>query len=421
MNKRDIVLYINGAPADAFKSVELLSKKLGRPLRIAVVRNIKPGARKKDAPANFNIVIDCDFSNPVKLRQALKKFDQELLVISCRKDQYIPDFAKVVPQVPYVRTPSAESLMLAVDKISMREYFSAYDKNISPKHLVVTKLEKNTIHNIAEKVGFPLVIKPANLALSLLVTICFHEEELEESLNKIFKKIAKIYKENGRIAEPQLLVEQFMEGEMYSIDAYVDGRGHISLLPMVHVKTGRSIGFDDFFGYLQMTPTTLSKEDVAAAEEVAKKSIYALGLRSSTAHIELMHTGGKFKIIELGPRIGGFRHKMYELSYGINHSLNDLLIRIPKKISVPKKVLGHTAVLKIFAKKEGRLKKLTGTNKIKKLESFVSLVQGKRVGDMCPYAKNGGKSIINVTLHNKSRSALLADIRRVEKTIQIVT
>lgn len=420
MQKRDLILFVNSAPSEAIKAAHLLSDKLGREIRVGLVRDIK-SVEKKDKPNGFDVVIDIDLSKPLKAKKILMEYKEEILVVTCRKDQNIPTFAKIVPHVPYVRTPTSESLKVAVNKIAMREHFAAYDKKISPSHVVITKNNKQIIRRIVEEVGFPLVIKPANLAASLLVTICFHEEELEESLTKIFKKINKIYKENGRKSEPEILVEQFMEGEMYSIDAYVDGRGQITFLPMCHIKTGRAIGFDDFFGYLQTTPTMLSKEEIANAEKVATKAIYAIGLRSSTAHIELMHTHGKFKIIELGPRVGGFRHKMYEMSYGINHSLNDILVRIPKKIIMPKKVLGYTAAMKIFAKKEGRIKKLAGVNKIKNLESFVSLNQGKKVGEMCNYAKNGGKSVLNVFLHNSERSRLLADIRRVEKTIEIVT
>jgi len=40
---------------------------------------------------------------------------------------------------------------------------------------------------------------------------------------------------------------------------------------------------------------------------------------------------------------------------------------------------------------------------------------------MCRFAKHGGKSVFNVILFNKDRSKLLADKRRIEKMIEIVT
>ncbi|MCD8507936.1 MAG: hypothetical protein LRY42_00840 [Candidatus Pacebacteria bacterium] len=47
---------------------------------------------------------------------------------------------------------------------------------------------KKTLDEIEQKVGFPLVIKPSGLAQSLLVTICYHQEELETNLKKVFRK-----------------------------------------------------------------------------------------------------------------------------------------------------------------------------------------------------------------------------------------
>ena len=418
MNNKNIILFVDSAPGDAVKSLRAYSQKHGKNYRIGIIREKKP---KPGDTKSVDVVISCDFKRDDKIIQALKPYEGQILALVCRGEKHIADYARLVPFLPYVRTPNKESLIWATDKVQMREKLMAYDKTITPRFTVVKDAGKNSVKKIKEEVGFPLVVKPAGLASSLLVSICFHEEELAETLSKIFRKIKSIYKENKRKEEPRVLVEQFMDGEMYSIDAYVDSRGHITQCPIVHVKTGRTIGFDDFFNYSRITPTTLTKEEVAAAEAVAVKSIYALGLRSATAHIELMHCGGKFRIIELGPRIGGFRPKMYELSYGINHALNDVLVRIPKKLNVPKKIQGYTAVLKFYPRKEGRIKKISGVKRVKELKSLVSLAQNKKVGDLSKFAKNGGKSVFDLTLFNKTRPELLADIRRAEKHLLIET
>ena len=219
----------------------------------------------------------------------------------------------------------------------------------------------------------------------------------------------------------ETVVQQFLDGQLYSIDAYVTSRGKVTFCPPVAVKTGQNIGFDDFFGYQQVTPTLLNKESIEEAECIAKKGIHALGLRSTTAHVELLKTEKGWKVVEIGPRIGGFRDQMYKKSFGINHTMNDILVRIPEKVSVPKKVLGHSAALKFFAKKEGILTKLTGIKKVQELESFDNIKINKKVGDRCMYAKNGGQSVFNIMLFNEDRSKLLADIRRLEQTIEIET
>ncbi len=77
--------------------------------------------------------------------------------------------------------------------------------------------------------------------------------------------------------------------------------------------------------------------------------------------------------------------------------------------------------MKFFAKKEGKLIKLTGIKKAQELKSFKRIYISKKVGDSCTYAKHGGVSVFNIILFNKDRSLLLADIRRLEKMIHIET
>jgi hypothetical protein len=240
-------------------------------------------------------------------------------------------------------------------------------------------------------------------------------------LAKTFKKMDSVYRDLSFTGEPKILVERFMDGEMYSIDGYVTAKGKTSFCPLVHVKTGKSIGFDDFFGYQQITPTILKKESILAAEFVADQAVHAMALRSTTVHIEIMRTENGWKVIELGARAGGFRHMMYSYSFDINHTINDVLVHMGEKTIIPKKVKGYTVAMKFFAKKEGALTKLTGIKKIQELESFKSIDINKNVGDQCLFAKNGGSSVFNLIMFNEERSALLADIRRVEQMIEIET
>jgi hypothetical protein len=212
-----------------------------------------------------------------------------------------------------------------------------------------------------------------------------------------------------------------MEGVMYSIDSYVNQRGNVYHTPLVHVRTGRSEGYDDFFGYMRITPVILKPHKVDNAKKVAEKAIEALNLRSTTCHIELMKTEDGWKVIEVGPRVGGFRHEMYELSYGIDHSTNDMLIRIPKKPILSKRPKGFTAVMQFYAREKGYLVSMGGVNKVRKLESFTRINIKKTIGQMCNYARNGDDPVFDIVLFNRNRSRLLADIRRLEQAINIKT
>ena len=75
--------------------------------------------------------------------------------------------------------------------------------------------------------------------------------------------------------------------------------------------------------------------------------------------------------------------------------------------------------MKWFTDQEGTITEMKGIKKIESLKSFHSIAINKKVGDRAVFAKNGGLSIFNVLLHNKNRSDLLADIRRIEQMMYI--
>ena len=417
---RDMVLF-TGSYLDVQKiAIKRLEKILEKQIIPCVILDAADTHAKEGVTADNNaVVIYADFTSTQKLQQALAPYKERFLAVTCRAEKNIPLFKKVIPHVPYINTPSELSLDWTTDKVKMRQLLRNYDKSISPKFTVVHDANKETLDRIEKTVGFPLMIKPSGLAASLLVTICYHREELEANLKNTVRKINRIYKERKGRGEPQILVEEFMEGVMYSIDAYVNQRGVIYYTPLVHVKTGRAVGFEDFFGYMRITPVTLKAHKVDDAKHAAEKAIEAVGMRSTTCHVELMKTEDGWKVIELGPRVGGFRHEMYELSYGIDHSLNDILIRIPKKPIIAKKAKGYTAVMQFYARKKGKLTSIDGIMKVRKLESFKRIDVVKKAGDMCDFARNGDSPVFTIVLFNQNRSRLLADVRRLEQAIKI--
>lgn len=407
-------------PAGTVESIRRYEKETKQKFRIMLFVDTRSGKKKalKDYKG-LDIYLEADFESPGSIAEALAPYQDELCAITCRAESYMSRFIAVIPHVPYLRTPTTESLRWATDKLEMRRRFRYLANRYSPKYALVHENTKQERKRIVHKVGFPMIVKPTNLAQSFLVSICYHEEELERALGTAYKKIRKIYSENGRTEDPKMIVEEFMEGDMYSVDAYVNGRGTVYFCPMVKVVTGRNIGRDDFFNYLHMTPSSLKPKAIERAREAAEAGIHALGLRNTTAHVELMKIDDVWKLIEIGPRVGGFRDKLHRLSCDIDHSLNDVLIRMPKKPIIPKKCKGFAATLKWYPKKEGTLTALKGIKKIQALKSFIDISVGKKVGDHCEFAKNGGKAVFTVTFYNAERSKLLADIRRTEQAIDI--
>ncbi len=407
-------------PAGTIEAVKEYERIFDEPIRVMLLRDSRVRDLKNSlSRKGLDFALTCDFSKPEKIAETLLPYQDQLLAVSCRQEQALARFAQVIPHVPYLRTPSTESLRWASDKYEMRRRFSVIDKTLNPKFTRIKNNSHIERERVIKKVGFPMIVKPASMVASLYVTICYHEDELEKAVRTISRRLNAAYKRDNRLEVPKIIAEEHMEGHQYSIDSYVNSRGGITHCPLVRQKTAREIGHDDFYTYLQTTPTALKKNTVQAAETAAQNAIHALGLRSTITHTELMKIDDEWKVIEIGARMGGFRHVLHKLSCDINHSLNDILVRVPKKPIVPKKCKGFACAMKWFAEKEGQIIEMKGIKKIEELESFNSITLNKKLGDKAIFARNGGRSVFNLFMYNSDRSKLLADIRRVEQLVEV--
>jgi len=211
-----------------------------------------------------------------------------------------------------------------------------------------------------------------------------------------------------------------MEGELYSIDAYVSPKGKAFLTPIVRVVTGKDIGIDDFFNYYRVTPARITKEDEKKAQEASIKAIKATGPTSVTMHIELMRTiNGDWKIVELQTRPGGYRNEMLKLSFGIKHYENDFLNRMGEKPVILRKPRSYTAVLEIFPEKEGKISSVEGIEEMKKFPSFLRFEQAKNPGDMCGFSRDGYTYVLQVVLNHKEENVLYDDLEKMRNIIKI--
>ena len=136
-----------------------------------------------------DIVLYVDFSKGYKIAEALLPYQTTLIAVTARGEDGANKLREVIPHVPYLRTPTAESLLWATDKYEMRKRFKLFDNKITPKFTKVKDNTKKERDRVIAKVGFPMVVKPANLQESMLVTICYHEEEFEKVLRNIFRRL----------------------------------------------------------------------------------------------------------------------------------------------------------------------------------------------------------------------------------------
>lgn len=420
--QKDTIIFVNAIRPATFEALQEFEKQTGRVFNpvVLVDKKIHSAIFHRNGQykhAEKIMVLSADFDSAVSVRAALRPYTDRIFAITCQYENSIFELQKLVPFVPYLSLPTETSLDWATEKKLMRSMLEAYDHSLVPQYFEVTDISKNTLLKIEKNLSYPLIIKPSGLEGSLLVSLVKNRGELETTLKHTFSEIQKGYDTWLKRQTPSILVEEFMQGDMYSVDTYVSTRGECTHTPLVRVVTGHKIGFDDFFGYMRVTPTELTKEEVSAALKTATQACRALALRSVTAHVELMKTSKGWRIIEVGPRVGGYRHDIYQLSYGINHIMNDILNRADEQPDVPTKLLRHTAVFNIYAPQEGILKQVHGIDAIQKLPSYVSHSQVIGLGELTLFAKNNGDPVFEITLSHPTKAQFDVDITKLEKEI----
>jgi hypothetical protein len=419
LKDKNIILVCGKASQKSIDAVRDLSEYLGRKYRYALITSNKQVIERGLEP-QIDILIRTQVTSEEKVEEALLDIQDQVAAIVNYFDSTVEIYKKVVPHFPYLKIPTVQSITRANDKLKMRKALNKYAPTTIPRFMLVDDASKETLDAVDKIIKFPCMVKPTRLAKSMLVRNVYYREELEEVLKDTFKKVKKKGKDYNLGVEPQVMVEALIEGTMYSVDVYVNSRGKLYFTPYIEIKTGKDIGHDDFYMYTQMTPSNLEPDDIEKANRVVEDGVHALGLRSITAHVELYRTKKNgFKIVEVGPRLGGYRQELLGDAYSMNHYLNDILIRMGKTPIMKIKPSQHTVFMKFWPPKGGTLKSLTGFKKISEQDFVIRSKQFKKVGDRVGLSKFGNPCICNFHLKGVTRSELLGNIRKVEKAIKI--
>lgn len=420
--EENIILFVGDVFNINIDDVKSFEKSQKRKFRAALLTShnldLNKKIKQKGVEKRLDFILRCNTKNTAEIKKAIKPIKNEVVIVFCYFESWMLLYARLEKLLSNVNLPSKESLKICNSKFEMRKKFIKYYSEITPKFMLVNKL--NEVKDVAQKIGFPCITKPLNLTKSRLVIKSDNSEELKNNLERSFKKIEKVYRKVDSESKPMILAEEYMEGDLYSIDAYVNQKGKIYLTPIVRVVTGKDIGIDDFFNYYRLTPVNISEKEEKKANLVAEKSLKATGPTATTVHIELMRTvDGSWKIVELQTRPGGYRNEMLKLSFNIRHQENDFLNKIGKKPIIPRKIKSHTAVFEIFPEKEGKLVSIQGIKKLKKLKSFLRYEQIKKIGSDCGYSRDGHIYVLLIVLNNHNRKVLCRDIERIKDIIKI--
>lgn len=360
-----------------------------------------------------------NFSNEDSLQHTLTNLPDKPDGVIAIYESYILPASRIAEflNLPGIPVAAAEA---CTDKFIMRNLFAKSKIKISPDYALINS-EKQLLE-FADRHQYPLILKPTNLAKSLLVTKNHDKNELIKNYQKSMDLLHGTYKKYAPNRNPQLIVEEFLEGSIHSVDAFIDSDGKVTVLPyIVDYQTGYDIGYDDNFHYSRLLPSSLNDKEQKDLQRCAEVGVKALGMKNTPAHIEIIMTPNGPRIVEIGARNGGYRERMHMLANGIDIIGSAVNIALGKKPVLTTSKNEPCAVLELFPKNPGTFVDVSNISQLKQLKSLHYLSIKATLGDIVGKSSDGYKMCAIIILHNSNRTQFEEDLNYINSHVAVVT
>ena len=150
----------------------------------------------------------------------------------------------------------------------------------------------------AERIGYPVVLKPRNLAASFGVS---RADDADELAGAYVRARSVTLPEAPETFDEDVLVEEFLDGPEISVDAMVLD-GWVEPLVVAHKETGFAPSFEETGHTVDAGDPLLRDPELRSVLTAAHA---AVGYTTGTTHTELRLTADGLKVIEINGRLGG--------------------------------------------------------------------------------------------------------------------
>jgi biotin carboxylase len=302
-------------------------------------------AKYREHFTNADSVIPCNTYDLEEMRNALAELEKTGRTL-CAVVSFTEGFchaaallAREYNAVPF----SPQAILTMQDKILTRKAISG--TSLSP---FFTELKNG--EPLKGAVGFPLVLKEPMSTGSRGVVWVNDAETLEYGRGKF----------NERHPSKALLLEEYIFGRQYLVEVLVvKGTPYIAAVVEQEITRGMRFivtGYRFVHNYGRNCPKHL--------EAAVGKIVKAVNLTNGPCHLELIHNGEEWKLVEINPRISGCAmNLLIETATGISLVKETLKLALGLEINLTPRRCTEAFVQYVTVEREGFLLKVTGRNK----------------------------------------------------------
>ena len=198
---------------------------------------------------------------------------------------------------------SMECTLKSTNKHLMRK---AFEEGGDPSPRSILADEDMDVNSVS--LSYPVIVKPTDRSGSRGI----YKIDCPEDLDKAIKKARE------ESFEKKVLVEEFAEGQEYSVEGIsYNGQHHILAMTLKYTT-----GAPHFIETGHLEPAPVDEETYKRVVTTVTHALDSLGIRNSASHTEVkIDKQGRIRIIEIGSRMGGdcIGSDLVYLSTGIDY------------------------------------------------------------------------------------------------------
>jgi argininosuccinate lyase len=276
--------------------------------------------------------------------------DGGLAGITSSSDYFIATAARLAQHFG-LPSPSPEAVELCRHKGRQRARLAAAGVPIPAFHLVT---ERAAAVAVAAQLGYPVVVKPVTGSGSFMVRLCRDGSEVGAAAGEI---LGREVNERGMPLPRELLVEQYIQGEEYSVEALG--------CDLIVGVTAKQLGPPPaFVEHGHLFPAPLPAGQLDALREVTCSALQALGLTWGPSHTELRMGPQGPCLIEVNPRLaGGFIPELIRHTWGVDLVEQSVRFSAGWPLDLRAPTFAYGAIRFLVPDAYGRLESVEGIDK----------------------------------------------------------
>lgn len=186
--------------------------------------------------------------------------------------------------------------------------WNKYPETITKYDIIRNKEDINGI-----TLEYPIIVKPIGGLQSSGTIRANNIEEAKKAITNIYDNVlVKLH--NKGLNERDIILEEYIDGEMYTVDYFVDENQNITRTSPIKIGLWIDYGIQDFSNIVRILSNETQKEvDNCKLDIFIKKTVEAGRFKNTFIHHEFkINAKGEYKTIETNWRIGWYRLEMYE-------------------------------------------------------------------------------------------------------------